>query len=1065
MPSKENSKHKKEQIYILDSSAGTGKTYNLAKHYLKLLLTSITQEGEKISSKNILAITFTNKAAIEMKQRILELLKRLALNNWQDKEQIKQDIINSFQLNNKPKTDISQIVFHIIEDILQNYHYFQVQTIDSFVYTIASLYAFQLGLSPEFKIETDHQTYLRYCIDYMIDIASTNSRLSKLLTTFLDNYLTFENKKSWFPKKDIYEVISSLYEQTMYHGCKFNKFQKKLSLSILNQKLNGQLKVFFNRLPKESVYSQFISALEKLIRKYDNPKYLITLNDLSSKYFTKDEIPVKKEFKIDKSLQHQWKQIRKLISDFSEYSSYSIYNSYIDIFDYVENILYKVALEQDLVFLSELNKKIQEITNFFEYSVPELYLRLALNIQHCLIDEFQDTSILQWRNLNPIITEILAHGGTLFYVGDKKQAIYRYRGGDYRLFDIIPNFYPNFVCKKSILNKNFRSARYIIQFNNEIFSFTNLEKFVSYIEQKKELTFDPKNKKELFKVYSNSQQEISNDKSAGYVYGELITDTNSQEQEELIKSKLLSLIDNLINNGYNLSQIAVLVRKHPQGELVSNWLLEKGYPVESEKTLDVTKNSFIKEIFSLLKFLDTPMDELSFCSFILSRIFTESTNVPIDELSTFVFNVKKDKTKSIIYEFKNNYSKYWNQYFEKMFKVVSYLPISDVLIEIYKIFNFENLQVFKENYPFYYKLLDVTKEFEEKNCSLHYFIKQFESLSDTQKFINAKGQESIRILTIHKAKGLEFDIVILPFVKIDIEIGKQKDSTARFVIKIDDDNLEVTNTKTNAYLVKLTANISKYSPSLQKLYSYEYIKALIDELNVLYVGFTRAKEQLYFFVTEDDYTEFLFPWNNNCIIYGEFLPKVATQDKEQKQQNVILQLPVKHSSWYKRIAEENFPKLHSLFYKTKILEGEIIHKILSFIGNLYNQDLIQIVDTAILKTKMFYSYVETYKWDDYKNIVLKLINKTEFKQYFFIPDGFVLCEQEVVTPTGETRRVDRIIILENKIIVLDYKLTFPDEVKYYTEQVNEYKILISSIYNKPVEGLIIFLDTLETLEV
>lgn len=1051
------------QIYVLDASAGTGKTYNLAKQYIKLLFSSHLEE-KKLIPKNILAITFTNKAAIEMKQRILELLKRIALNFWDDKENIKHDILNYLlPAGENVNVDPATVAKDIINNILEEYHYFQVQTIDSFVYTIASLYAFQLGLSPNFKIETKHDQYLQYCLEYLIDTATKNKQLKNLFETFIDSYLKLENKKSFYPKRDIFEVVKSLYEQTTYHGNKFKKSGTTSELEKIRVQLGRLIQDFYNSIPKEKFQEKFISALEKLVNKYNTGNYLITINDISSsKYFTKDELPLKKNCVINEKIHKQWKEIRKLISKFYDFYCSSVYNPYIDIFNCVEKVLHKTTLEQDLVFLSELNKRIQKIITSKDYSVPELYMRMATTIQHCLVDEFQDTSILQWRNLNPIISEILATGGTLFYVGDKKQAIYRYRGGDYRLFDMIPDYYSRFKLQWDTLNVNYRSEKFIVEFNNKIFSQENLQNFINIIEKKEEVNFDTKAKETLLKVYKNSQQKYENKDSCGYVFGELLQNENSEDLQDIIKQKVLSVIDKLVQNGYKLSQIGILVRKNPQGELVSNWLLEKGYPVESDKTLDVQKNNFVKELISLLKFLISD-DELFFVSFILGRIFIESSNLPLDEIISFVFNSRKNKTDKLQLLFKTKYPQLWDKFFEPLLKVTDTLPVSDILIKIYKIFNFKDLTVFKENYPFFYKLVDIATELEDENCSLQYFVEQFELLPEEKRYITAKGEDSIHVMTIHKAKGLEFDIVILPFVNIEINIGKQKDTSARFVSVINNNILENEPSELDSYLVKLTKTSAQYSEKLLKLYTAEYIKTLTDELNVLYVAFTRAKKQLYFFAQKDKYTEFLFPWDGNFITYGQFEP--LTQQVEEKTQNIVLQHPVEHTSWYEKLVEQRIQKKQVLF-REQILKGEIIHKILSFVDNLYGQNVQDKIYSAVEKTKSVFNPNLEVCWDEYKNFVTNLVNKEELKKFFFVKEGTIFCEQEIVTSYGETKRPDRIIIQDDKVIVVDYKLAFSeDEVDNYKQQVLEYKNLLYELYNKPVDGYIIFLDTSKLLKI
>jgi ATP-dependent exoDNAse (exonuclease V) beta subunit len=1047
------------QIFILDASAGSGKTYNLAKQYLYLLFSSLTtgstSQNEKRNSsiqlsfqptdiRNILAITFTNKAASEMKQRILELLKKIVLNLLNDKE--KEDILYPILKYEKDEKQVVLFAERIIENVIRNYHYFQVQTIDSFINQIISVYSLYLGLSPLFKIETQYQDYVNYCVDQLIDNYRKDKNVKKIFDKFVNDYFYLEHKKSWFLKKNIIEVLQLLYEETKKYGKEYKKFEPRVSIEKISKNLVNKIKKFYELLPKDKVYKKFVNAIEQFIKNCSLKK-IIPLKNLSN-YFTYETIPVLKGYSVNKSLEKMWEDIRKDLKTVIEIHCLQIFNSYLDIFNYVEDRLNLFAKQEDILFLNELNKKINEIVSSDEYFVPTIFMKLAVRIRHCLIDEFQDTSLLQWANIFPIIEEAIANGGSLFYVGDKKQMIYRFSGSEYTLFDDVPKFFKNYVVKKEFLSTNLRSKKEIVEFNNSIFLKENLERFLTIIEEKENNNISVK--EEILNIYSNAQQNVKEENDGGFVYGELILD---EDYESVIKEKIKEIVNEL----YEHKEIAILVRKRKEAELVSNWLLEAGFSVESDRTLDVLENDFVKEIVSLISFLLTPSDNLSFVSFIFGEIFLENSKLSYEEIYNFVF---ENQNEVFLYQkFKQKYPHLWGQFFKPVFETVYFYTAYDFLLKIYEIFNFSYLKIFQINYPFFYKLLELAKKLEQENCSISYFIEKLDSFTEEERQVVAKGEKQINVITIHKAKGLEFEVVILPFVRIDIDVGKHKDYTQRFVVINEEDGLKV---------VKLSKELIKFSKNLSTIYYEEYKNLLIDELNVLYVAFTRAKEQIYFFVpnSNNNLAKFLFQFNeNNKIIQGckESLTMNSLYVKNNLQ-NMLKLTAFEYKDKLYSMVEQKLDKFE-VVNREKISEGMLLHKIFAFIENLYGKNIEEEISSAIERTKRLVLNKYNINWQKYKDFVLKIITDQKLQNLFFVPQGEVYCEQEIVTAYGETKRIDRIIKLQDKVIVVDYKLKFIEKIEEYKEQVRDYKTIVEQTFSLPAEGFVLFLDTHHLIKV
>lgn len=1040
------------QIYILDASAGTGKTYNLAKYYVKLLLNGIAED-----IRTLLAITFTNKATIEMKQRILEMLKKVALEKLTTVE--KKDFDNTVV---KITPEVVSRASNIVDSILKNYHYFQVQTIDSFINTIVTVSSLQLGISPSFKIETDYKKYLKYSLDLFINASLEDNDIRNLLEKFLVNYLIIEDKKNWYPKKDILEILSILYDFSRIYGKKFDKvcsYKKTNNLINLSKKLYGLVAQFYHGLVSEPVDKKFVNAIKKFLDE-NKEREIINIDELS-KYFTYDKVPVVKNGQISKYLHYKWENIRKTLSQLCETKAFQLYNSYIDIFNHVDNIIENVTRDENIVFLTELNKKVNEMVASGINLVPELYIRLATRIRQCLIDEFQDTSVLQWENILPIIEEILASGGTLFYVGDKKQSIYRFRGSDYRLFDaVIQKYFPQYTYNRDTLTKNCRSEKSIVEFNNKVFSVENLLKVA---EQVKEVML----KDEISKIYSNSQQEVLEERTSGYVYGELV-DVETDKYEDYIKQKVITILSNLSKRYEKFPETAILVRDNKEVKVVSNWLLENNFAVESEKTLDVLENEFVKEIISMLKFLLTPFDNLSFASFILGKIFSYSAGVSYQEMEKLVIQWGQNKNVYLYQFFKEKFPSLWEKYFQRMIELSYVLPVYDLLISMYSVFNFSSNPEFKLHYPFFYHLLKLAKQTEEKNCSIRYFIDKLNSLSEEEKYVVAKGENAVKVMTIHQSKGLGFDIVILPFVELNIEVGKQKGFMSKFIVKDEGDRL---------CIVKLNKTMVSFSTKIRQIYEEEYKKLFIDELNVLYVGFTRAKKQVYFFVpkkykNKNNLAQYLFPWDEqNIVEVGDkelsLIKHLDSKIMNSEELNIVKTenlYPIEHRDWRSTIVEQDINK-EEIINKEKIVQGEIIHKILSYLDNLENKNIDVEIDKAIQKTKIYFSSVSNKEWERFKQTIYKIVQNVKFRDIFYVKEGRVFCEYEVVNSSGETRRVDRVIVFNDKIKIIDYKLYSLSEDEIYKNQLKEYKQILSEIYRKPTYGYILYIDKMDLVEV
>ncbi|MFN3551156.1 MAG: 3'-5' exonuclease, partial [Endomicrobiia bacterium] len=493
---------------------------------------------------------------------------------------------------------------------------------------------------------------------------------------------------------------------------------------------------------------------------------------------------------------------------------------------------------------------------------------------------------------------------------------------------------------------------------------------------------------------------------------------------------------------------------------------QENIPVESEQTLDIRSNKLIKEILSLLKFIINKEDNLSFCSFILGDIFLKKTSIEKEEIQNFIFSYNATNSFLPIYqEFKEKYSLLWEKYFSKILEINSSYPLYDIILKIFS--TFDILKNFSNYHGFFMLLLEIVYKIKDKNGgSIEDFVSYFENPQEKEIenfYVKIRKSNSVKVTTIHKSKGLEYNIVILPLLKIDIEVGRQKELTSKFIIKEKNGFAEVVRVKSDFEIFNEAKNI----------YDEEFKDLLIDELNAVYVGFTRAKERLYFFVPKKEESDkniietLIFVNEEKTLVFGEEEIRSDVGYKDIQQENIKKIEINRYEDWIEKILdEESFPKKQSVVYREEIIKGDVLHKVLSYINNLFNKDIFLELNSAIEKSKNFYPYI--YEWGKIRELLYNFISSERIRKFFFIKEAQIYCEKEIVF-LGRTYIVDRLIVLEKEVYVIDYKLSFDvssDILKEYTDQVRQYKKILEDIYkDKEVKGFLVSLDNFEVLEI
>lgn len=1022
------------QITAVEASAGSGKTYSLAKHYIKLLMQDYKTVGPN-SFMGILAVTFTNKASYEMKQRILRMLKSAEFDSFSDQEE-KNELLSYWGVDQQTAKKLS-IAF--LDAIINNYSHFQVRTIDSFINNVIMACSFDIDLPSHFDIEHDYKPYLSRALDSLIDDADDDEKIRGKFTAFLDRFLNIEQKVNWYPHKDILETVVNLYNDASTHGGKFRASGQ--SAGIIHVKRNEFKKLVeeLSRMIPQGANANLKKGIEKAVLMADVPGLEIAK---LSKYFQRDEFQVNAGHDVPSEVEKIWKNIRKSLKDICEADSFTQFDTYIDIYNMMTARFRELSRRDRILFLPELNRIARGVFEETDIHVPELYFRLAARIRHYLLDEFQDTNDLQWSNFKPMIDEAISSGGSFFYVGDKKQSIYRFRGANSALFDEVKGEFPGYLLDKRELEDNWRSAKEIIEFNNCVFSKENIDSFVAPLAEEISGL-----EKIVHDVFRNTKQNTVKTSLRGSVKVEHVDD-GDEEAEEIIKKRTIEEAKAL-SSVHGLSNVCILCRDNSEVEDISTWLIEAGISVQSEKTLNIKENPLIKELISFLGFLDSLVDDTAFASFISGMMFSKASGISQAEIGEFLFDNRSDKReiKVPLYKsFKKKYGSQWGEYIQDLSRTVGFIPLYEFLIRIME--RYKVLENFPEDHAYFMRLLDIISDKEDKLQTVAEFLEFFEGTKENI-YVSGAGSDAVKVMTIHKAKGLEFASVIIPFLKMEPKIGGPRKKS-----------YVVAKTGKDLRLVRLKKEYVGYSEVLERIYNAEYIKSFCDELNNVYVALTRPVQDLVVFIppkagkSKNIVRGLVVPTSGSANNRSGGSRPAATGSAEQSK--IIRIYPDKLGDPISLIKGEDFTEKAISKRQSRVL-GSIAHYLLSKITDT-SQSL---TDEAVESAKKLYPYADILvprKW-------VEALLKNKKTAVFFNPGDEVYTEKEVVNSKGEMNRIDRLIVKKDEVWVIDFKSS-DDGARDHYSQIKRYEDALKQIYKRSkVRGFLIYFDTCQAEEV
>ena len=742
------------------------------------------------------------------------------------------------------------------------------------------------------------------------------------------------------------------------------------------------------------------------------------------------------------NISKQWDLLGNQIREYIELYATTYYSPYLRTYEAFKELLEEVKKREGTIFIHDINKKLSDYLN--HEIVPDVYFRIGETIYHYLIDEFQDTSPIQWANLFPLIENSLSQGGSLFAVGDTKQAIYGFRNADYEIMKGLESANPFSSALHNVkeLEINYRSLEGVVDFSKEFFKkvIANHEKYLK-----------PASRSGLI----DYEQRVKGD-HGGSGFVEVIR-CEKRDDEPAEKKKIQDLIKELVKRGYSYSDIALLAYRNEDVVNITTWLNEVDVPFISYSSLDIRTRKLTSEIVALLTFLDSPPDGLSFAGFILGEIFRKvlERNEKAPELNVFHEFLFRNRKRAPLYKaFQEEFPALWEIYFENLFKSTGYLPLYDLVSEIYR--TYRVFDHFKEEEATLIKILEVIKNFEgEGRNNPGDFLKRAseEETGESDWTIDVPvGINAVKVMTIHKAKGLGFPVAILLLYE----------ETPRGFKYILDEKRE------GVHLLKINQRIMKASPFLQEKYEEERLKDLVNKLNTLYVGFTRAEDELYIVGVEGRKNQFPIDLLQtvDSRIGSKRAPRLRPSETGQveKSRNDCRTdaRPREDLKLYHHPDPIRFPfaAIEELNLEER-LRGEFIHRVLYFIDGL-DEDIEPELERIIKKVND--ELKSDYPLATMKKNLLEFLNHEEIRPYFQTkPERVIKKEQDFSDPRGNLFRMDRVIFEEDRVSVIDYKTgTNKEAEREYISQLKNYIRILKEIYpGKKLEGVIAYVDLKE----
>ncbi len=1052
-------------LTVYKASAGSGKTFTLTAEYIALLLSE-----DNGAFRHILAVTFTNKATAEMKERILQKLWDLS----QPETDGTTDGFMDAVLQRTPALTVEEVrkkAADAIRAILHDYDDFKVETIDSFFQSLLSSLSRELGLSASFKVDIDDKTVIDSAVDRLMNSLADNPSVRAWVLGYIQERID-ENKRwdvSFEIKKLARDILKERFQtneeslrQVLDDSQRLNEYRNKLrnlTEEATDYMVNAAEQLDDTVCERAGGYETIAYGKVRLLPYVRsilerNPK---EPSDSIIKYMESTESWLKKADAKNGAriaLAEEMQEYLRVLEDL-RHRGCQIINS----------CALSLRLLNPLRLLNEINRTITEINRennrFMLARTPLLFDRITnkedasfvfektgTRFRHIMIDEFQDTSTLQWSNLRKLLVENMSAGNSCLLVGDIKQSIYRFRGGDWSILGNIGNAFPNNRPVLRNLDTNYRSTDNIIAFNNDFFP--SAARILDEIE----------NDDSIYNIYADVLQQPAG-KAGGYVK---VTGMAASEDspERTMEADLADSIEQLHRDGLPYNKMAILVRYNSSARKLLDVFAESfpDIPLISDEAFFLSSSRGIQMIIHALRYLNDRKDTIS-RTYVIRRY---SRDILHKELSWEDIITGEDRD-------------LLPEAFTQKRETLAGTPLYELCLKLMRIFQLEELPGAS---PFLFSFMDQLLEYlEETPSDITEFLAYWEETL-SRKAIPAEAADGVRILTIHKSKGLAFHTVLLPYCDWPVEKDNRDDK-----LWCEPDRAPYN--EIPLLPIPLISGKSIRQSIYAEDYGKEHRQRRIENLNLLYVAFTRAKENLLVWYRQDDRSTSVQTIGDlirsvlqaepadteeetDSIIYEKGVPSIPAEteplsDKKECRnpleinpipETTRLQLfenriKFQQSNQSRAFLNDGTEMSDNAEY---IVRGKLLHRLLSTIRTIDD------IDDAIREMATLGVLTHQTEPDSLKKFILKRLESPMTSAWF---DGswelYNECSILSRNPDGTLlkKRPDRVMTRNGKTVVVDFK--FGNPKPEYPQQVREYMALLKKMGHKDIQGFIWYMYT------
>lgn len=1063
----------KDSLTIYRSSAGSGKTYTLTREYLRLAF------SEKGKYKKILAVTFTNKAMQEMKNRIVEKLGEFKEGQMKG---MGEELMKELDLT---ETEFQKKAADLLADILHDYSHFSITTIDAFFQRVIRSFARELGLAGSYRLELDIDLTIHEIVQELMAQVETDKTLRHWLSQFAREKLM--EGGSWIVEKELASFTEELikedfakYEEVVRSTSReelhiFNALLKKeiarIDRPMIDLARKGQeIMANFGLTPQDFYQgNRGIGVYYKKILEgeYEPNSYVVT-SITDGKYASSAK---GRALVVQQALEDGLQKIFEEIHEFWQ-SNRIVYNSAKQVlkkiyeFGLTLDILKKMQeykKEHDIMFISDATRLLTRLVA--DTDAPFIFEKVGSFYDHFLIDEFQDTSTLQWDSFKPLVANSLAEGKANLIVGDVKQSIYRWRGGELELLqsNVEKDLGAGFITHRELRN-NYRSEPAVIRFNNALFQ-SLIPTLSSVFNAHMTETMDGA-PEYIMSIYQDVAQKIPQEReeeTSGYVHVEFVDKGSGNEWKDFTGERLPKIIEELQDKGVPLKEMAILVRNNSDGQLAADILSayahehkENGYryDVISNDSLFLSGSPALRLIIAALRYLQTPENAIirADLAWHYHKVHHGSPDLLPSLFLPCKLGNKGEKRENTLPEQLLHAMGDWSKR--------PFIDLIEKLIHVFELGKIKNQFAFIQTFQDH-----VLKFVSRERGDLKTFLTWWDDRAAKESIKVPEDLDAIRIMSIHKSKGLEFHSVIVPYMQWGINHFKGPtmwlDGPEPFFDRI--------------LPLKYSSDLD--ATYYKDAYHQERLKALIDNLNMLYVAFTRASHDLWILApkkskdkSKGDYTQMndvlevalsstQFPlaesWSQSDMTFS-----YGQRDFRFNKQTGEHILPVRledfeESHWQEKlILKPVSPSMMKVETRVKINTGIVIHNLLSRVR--YLPDFKAALDEV--------TWEEALSEQDIQHItsMLKASLKDERVRNWFSPEWKVLNEATILSSEGEYRP-DRVMMKPSGIVIVDYKTGLQRDADQ--KQMRTYKSLIQEMEKLPVKGYLWYIDLNEIQEI